>query len=433
MRRKRRLFALVPLLLIGSVPVGAAPLAHREVLPNGIRLLVAARPAIPVVVVRVSVRAGSVLDPQEAGGLANLTAELLTRGTTSRTGPELDKAIEFVGGTLDAEARRDGITVTLAVLRKDLDLGLDLLADVLLRPTFPEDELKRKVADIEAALKRSEENPEAVGGRALAQLLYPGHPYARPVAGTVESVGTLSREQVIRFHREHYRPDGAAIAVVGDVTVDLARREIERRLAGWTAPPGSPPAVPMAPSSSPVREETISRALTQATVLLGRPAVRQDHPDYFPLMVANYVLGGGSTSRLYTRVREEAGLAYYVGAGLSPGRYGAADTISLQTRLDGVSEAVRLVRAEMAKMGRAPVGERELALAKAYLIGSFPLRLDTSAKVAETLIAIEEYDLGLDYPERFKRAIASVTRADVERVAARYLDPATYSSVTVGK
>ena len=144
------------------------PLAHREVLPSGARLLVAPRPAIPIVVVRVYVRAGSVFDPPDAAGLANLTAELFTRGTAARTGPELDRAIEFVGGSLESEAGRDGSTLTLAVLRKDLDLGLDLLAEALLRPTFPEDEVRRKVSDIQAAIERSEENPEAVGGRALA-------------------------------------------------------------------------------------------------------------------------------------------------------------------------------------------------------------------------------------------------------------------------
>jgi zinc protease len=252
------------------------------------------------------------------------------------------------------------------------------------------------------------------------------------VAGTVESVGKLTREAVTRFHRARYRPDAAAIAVVGDVTVDLARQALLRRLASWAAPAEAPAVVPPAPASPPVATETISRALTQATVYLGRPGVGHDHPDYFPLLVANYVLGGGSVSRLYTRVREDAGLAYYVGSSLSPGRYGSSYTVSLQTRVEGVAEAVRLVKEEMARMGKAPVEERELALARSYLIGSFPLRLDTSGKVAEMLIGIEEYGLGLDYPDRFKAEIAKVTRADVERVAARYMDPAAFSSVIVG-
>ena len=431
----RGLLAAVPLLLIGTLPPGAAaaPLAHREVLTNGIRLLVAPRPAVPIVVVRAYVRAGSAFDPGDAPGLANLTAELLTRGTTVRTAPELDRAIEFVGGSLEAEAGRDGATVSLAVLKKDLDLGLDLLAEVLLRPAFPEEELRRKVADIEAAIQRSEESPEAVGGRALARLLYPGHPYAHPVPGTVESVGKLTREQVVAFHRARYRPDATAIAVVGDVTVDEARAGLSRRLSAWTAPAIPDATVPSAPASPPVRTETLSRDLTQATVYLGRPGIRQDHPDYFPLLVANYILGGGSASRLYTRVREEAGLAYYVGSALSPGRYGASYTVSLQTRVDAVPQAVSLVRDEMARMGRTPVEDAQLALAKSYLIGSFPLRLDTSGKVADMLTGIEEYGLPLDYPDRFRAEVSKVTRADVERVAARYMNPAAFSSVIVTK
>jgi zinc protease len=431
----RRVLAMMPLLLIGTMPPAAvgAPLAHREALPNGVRLLVAPRPAIPIVVVRAYVRAGSAFDPADAPGLAHLTAELLTRGTAVRTGPELDRAIEFVGGGLEADAGRDGTSVTLAILRKDLDLGLDLLAEVLLRPTFPEDELRRKVAEIEAGLRRSEENPETVGSRALARLLYPGHPYAHPVVGTIESVGKLTRAQVVEFHRARYRPDATVIAVVGDVTADEVRQSLDRRLSGWSAPAGPQPSVPMAPSSPPVVSERIARELTQATVFLGRPGVRQDHPDYFALLVANYVLGGGSASRLYTRVREDAGLAYYVGSSLAPGRYGAAYTVSLQTRVDGVTEAVRLVREQLAGMGRGTVEPRELELAKAYLIGSFPLRLDTSGKVAEMLTAIEEYGLGLDYPDHFKAQVAKVTRADVERVAAIYMNPATFSSVIVGK
>jgi zinc protease len=319
------------------------------------------------------------------------------------------------------------------VLKKDLDLGLDLLAEVLLQPAFPDDELKRKVTDIQAAIRRSEENPESVAGRELARLLYPGHPYARPTSGTIESVGALTREEVVRFHRERYRPDATAIAVVGDVKEPEIREALLRRLGGWTAPATPPPVIPMTPPRPPVEVRSITRQLTQATVYLGRPAVRQDHPDYFPLLVANYILGGGSASRLYTRVREERGLAYAVYGSLLPGRYGAAYVVSLQTRIEAVAEAVKLAKEEMARMGREPVAERELTLAKSYLIGSFPLRLDTSAKVAGMLIGIEENGLGLDYPDRFKREVAKVTGADIQRVARQYLNPATFSSVTVGR
>lgn len=416
-----------------AVPAFAGPLAHREVLPNGVVLLVAERPSIPIVVVRAYVRAGSVYDPTDAGGLANLTADLLTRGTAKRTGPELDQAIEFVGGSLEGDASGDGATIGLSVLRKDLALGLDLLAEVLLQPTFPEAELKRRSEEIVAGLQRSEQDPQTVAGRAMAQLVYPGHPYSRPVSGTVESVRRLTREQVVAFHRENYRPDVVVISVVGDVTRDEIRRDLLARFGAWTAPAAPRPAIPQAPASPPVEARRIERNLTQATVSLARPGIRQDHPDYFPLVVANYILGGGSASRLYTKVREERGLAYSVYSGLGPGRYGSSYFVGLQTRLEAVDEAVRLVKEELARMAREPVTARELELAKAYLIGSYPLRTDTSGKMAGLLVAVEENQLGLDWPDRFKAGISRVTAADIRRVATTYMGPATFSSVTVGK
>jgi zinc protease len=188
-----------------------------------------------------------------------------------------------------------------------------------------------------------------------------------------------------------------------------------------------------APPAPPVVARRIERDLTQATVSLARPGIRQDHPDYFPLVVANYILGGGSASRLYTKVREERGLAYSVYSGLGPGRYGSSYYVGLQTRLEAVDEAVRLVKEEMARMGSHAVTARELDLAKSYLIGSYPLRTDTSGKMSGLLVAVEEYHLGLDWPDRFKAGISRVTLADVKRVAAIYMDPATFSSVIVGK
>ncbi len=430
----RRLTWILTVLLLAAVSAAAATLnAHREVLPNGLVLLISERHAIPLVVVRGYVRAGSALDPPDHPGLANLTAELLPRGTAKRTGPQLDQAIEFVGGSLGVDAGRDGVTISLSVLKKDLALGLDLLAEVLLEPSFPEQELERKVKEIQAAIRRSEDDPESVAGRALAPLLYPGHPYAHPVVGTEASVGALTRTQVVEFYRRYYRPDATILAVVGDVRRDEVVKELSARLSRWAVPRDAAPGVPLTPTAPPVQQRTIDRELTQATVVLGRPAVRRDHPDYYPLLVAGYILGGGSTSRLYTKVRDEAGLAYWVGSRLSPHRYGAALLVSLQTRNEGVAEALRLVKAELARMSREPVSDQELALAKAYLTGSFPLRMDTSAELASLLVTVEELGLGLDYPEHFTTQVGKVTAADVRRVARVYFDPTTFSIVAVGK
>jgi zinc protease len=245
-------------------------------------------------------------------------------------------------------------------------------------------------------------------------------------------VSRLTREQVVAFHRSHYRPDTALISVVGDVRVDEVRRALAARLGAWAAPASPPSSVAMAPAQAAPVTRSVTRDLTQTTAMLGRPVIARQHPDYFPLLVANTLLGGGSASRLYTKVREERGLAYSVSSGLSPGRYGVSFLVDVQTRNQAADEALGLVKDELARLGREPVGVSELDLAKSYLIGSFPFRLDTSGKMAGFLIAVEDNALGLDYPETFKRRVAAVTAADVQRAAVRYMDPSTLSSVIVG-
>jgi zinc protease len=411
----------------------AGPLATREVLPNGLVLLVAERPAVPIVVVRVFHAAGAAFDPPTQAGLAHLTGTLLTRGAGNRTAQDIDAAIEFVGGSLEAGGGRDGITASLSVLKRDLGLGLELLADVVLRPAFPEAELKRKAAEIQAAIQRSEEHPETVAARALARLVFPGHRYGTPVEGTRDVVGRLTRDDVVSFWQGHVRPDTSIIVVVGAITLAEARREVVAHFGAWRRPSAPPPAPPSAPTETAPQVETISRELTQATILLGRTAVNQADPEYFPLAVASYVLGGGSTSRLYARVRDEGGLAYSVYSSLNPGKYGASVVVSAQTRNAEVERVLRILREELGRLSREPVAAAELELAKAYLIGSFPLRLDTSAKVADFLVAVEEMGLGLDYADRYRERIARVTAADVQRVAARYFVPESIHRVVVGK
>jgi zinc protease len=423
---------LAMLLVLAGAPAAAGPIAHREVLPNGIVLLVAERPEVPIVAVRGFLRAGSVFDPADKSGLANLTGSLLTRGTAKRSGAELDDAIEFVGGSLEAGAGRDGLNVSLSVLKRDFGLGLDLLAEVVTSPTFPESELTRKVAQIQAGIKRSEEDPNTVAARALSHLVYPNHPYGRPVEGTIESVGKLTRDDVVSFHRDHVRPDTTIIAVAGAVTVDEARRQVLARLGSWARPSPPPPTVGPAIASGQTRSETITKDLTQATIMLGRQVIRQIDPDYFPLGVASYVLGGGSASRLYARVRDEGGLAYSVYSYVSPARYGATFVVGAQTRVGEVSKVGDILKEELTRMGGGAVTDDELKLAKDYLIGSFPLRLDTTAKMADFIVAIEEQGLGLDYADRYKANVARVTAADVQRVAARFMASDSFNRVVVG-
>jgi len=398
-------------------------LAVRFTLANGLVVLVAERPALPIVTARVAVGAGAVLDPSDKPGLANLTALLLTRGTQTRTGPEIDRAIEFVGGSLEGDGGRDASGIALSVLRKDLVLGLDLLADVLMRPTFPAGEFERKRDEVRASIRRSEEDPGSVAGRLFRRLIFPSHPYGVPVVGTETSLGRITREDIVAFHAATYRPEATIVAVVGDITVAQVRAELTARFGGWAVPRGGVSSPGPAPLGTPARTETVQRELTQATVLLGQATVTRAHTDYYPLVVASHVLGGGSSSRLYTRVREERGLAYSVYGQYAPARHAGMFLVEFQSENARVREVLTLVREELVRLRRERVGDEELARAKAYLIGSFPLRMDTNGEVASLLLGIEQFGLGLDYPTRYRRAIEAVTADDILRAVRAHWDP----------
>jgi zinc protease len=425
------------LIALASAASGTAavPLATRESLANGLVLLVAERAAIPVVAIRAYVRGGgAAFDPPDRQGLANLVGALLTRGSAHRTAPEIDAAIEFVGGRLEVSVDRDGLVAAVDVLAKDFSLGLSLLSEVLTMPTFLESELARKRAEIDAAIQRSEESPDTVASRVLQRLVFAPHPYARPVEGTRESLARLQRTDVVGFHGRHVRPDATVIAVAGAIGADTVRGEVLARLGAWSKPASAAStSIGMASPVGPPRLETVKRELAQATIVMGRQAIRQTDPDYFALAVAAYVLGGGSSSRLYGRIREEAGLAYSVWSDLEPGRFGAAVTVGAQSRTAAVPKVIDLMREELARMVREPVGDRELELAKSYLIGSFPFRLDTTAKLAGFIASVEALELGADYPERYRREVAKVTAADVLRVSKRFLHPDSFSRAIVGQ
>ena len=407
------------------------PLGTRVVLPNGLVVLVAERPGLPIVTVEAAVAAGALLDPPDKPGLANLTALLLTRGTRARTGPEIDRAIEFVGGSLEGEGGRDASQIVLSVLKKDLALGLDLLADVIMEPTFPGEEFERKRDEVRASVRRSDEEPGAVAGRVFRALAFPGHPYSLPVPGTEASLSRITREDVAAFYAAAYRPAATVIAVAGNVTVAEVRAQLEPRLGGWTAALPARPMPGPVPLGAPSGTETVQRELTQATVLFGRATVTRPHPDYYPLVLASYILGGGSASRLYTRVREERGLVYSIDAEYAPARLAGTFLVEFQSQNAQVREVLGLVRQEIDRLRSEAVTAVELARAKAYLIGSFPLRLDTNADVAALLVRVEQLDLGLDYPTRYRRGIAAVTVADVLRAARTHWDPAGMSLAVV--
>lgn len=433
-RRRSTLILLVltTLLSLAASAAQAAPLGQRQVLPNGAVLLVAEQRTVPIVTVSMLIQAGAVLDPPDKPGVANLVAQMLTQGTRTRTAPQISEAIEFVGGSLSVEAGQELATISLSVLSKDLDTGLDLLADILLNPAFNPSDLQRKIQEVVAGIKRDQEDPGTVSWQAFLALVYGRHPFGRPVEGTEQSVPTITRDDLVRFHAAYFRPDKAIVAVVGDVSPADIRQRLGAKLSAWQ--PGGPTVTPP-PAPAPLTRRvvrTIQRQVTQASINLGHLGITRDNPDYYAVQVMNYLLGGGFNSYLVSKIREEKGWAYDVGSYFGAAKLAGEFSVSMQTKNEVAGQAIEAALAEIRRIRERPVSEQELRDAKAYLTGSFPLRLDTSKKIVGILAAVEYYGLGLDYVDRYPGLINAVSAADVQRVAQKYLDPEHYALAVVG-
>ncbi|MFQ5656211.1 MAG: M16 family metallopeptidase [Candidatus Methylomirabilales bacterium] len=424
--RRHLIVASLSIIFLGTMVsglAGAEPLGRRLAMKNGLTVLVAERHTLPMVTIEVLVKAGSVMEPKEKAGLANLTAILLPLGTVNRTAPEISETIEFVGGRLSASASRDFSTLFLTVLKKDLALGLELLADVFLHPAFREEEIARKVQQLKGRIRRKREDPARVAREAFAATLFPEHPYGWPVEGTEESLDRITRQDLGDFHRRYYVPNNSILAAAGDVTLEELKGYLDKHLQGWTrkaVPAASPDSV------SPDRSQVvkIDRGVTQAHIVWGLLGIERKHPDYYRFLVMNQILGGGGlTSRLMRSIREERGWAYDVHSYLSAGRFPGPFIVGLETKNETAGPAIEEVLRQIKKIRDEGVTPEELREAKGYLTGSFPLRIDTNNDMVRLLMGIELYDLGMDYPDRYPEIIQAVTREDVQRVARKYLHP----------
>jgi zinc protease len=415
-------------------PAAAAEIAPtRFVTPNGLTVLVIEEHSLPIIQIHALVKAGSAQDPLEKAGLANFVASLLDEGTASRTASQIADQIEFVGGALGTRTAEDFTTASARILKKDLELGFELLADILLHPAFAEPELERVRVQLIGQIQSEKDDPGRVAAKAFNQLVFEGHPYRWPVNGSEETIPRITRHDIQSFHAAEYLPNQTILTIVGDLTVDQARTLVSKHFGGWKR--GTPPARTIKapqPIEKPI-VRLIEKDLTQATIMLGHVGISRKSPDYYAVTVMNYILGaGGFSSRLMNSIRDNQGLAYSVISMFEPNMMPGAFFVSLQTRNESANQALAVALQELKTMREGSVTDQELADAKAYLIGSFPLRLDTTAKLAEVLSLVELYGLGLDYFTQYPHFIERVTKEDVMRVAKQYLHPDRYALVVVG-
>jgi len=421
-----RIFLGVTILLLagyGESPA-AIPRVTRMVLnENQMTVLFAEQHTLPFVTFNLLIDAGAWRDPEGKGGLANLAAEAILLGTKDRDFDAINRELDFLGAELSTECGRDFVTVTLRVLKKNLDQGLALFFDVLFNPAFPPEQVERKLREIEAGVRSLQDQPEEVAERNFIQALFRENPYGHPVEGTTESLARIAPEDAARFYRETWQPGNAVLAVVGDLTQEELESAVLSRMRKWPSGKIAEKRFKtiFVESPEPVR---VDRPISQATVILGHPGIERSHPDYYAVSVMNQVLGGGGfTSRLMKEIRVKRGLAYATVSFFVPGKFPGSFQILLQTKNSTATEAIRIALDEMRKMKTAPPTDPEIETAKNYLIGSFPMRFDTQAELSEVLVQVEYYGLGLDYFEKYPDYIRAIDRQAVHRAAEKYLMP----------
>ncbi len=406
---------------------------ERTVLSNGLTLLTVERHNLPVVMVTVMIKAGSLNEPEKKAGLASLTADLLTAGTKKRTASQISEEGEFVGASLSASGGKDYVTVALSVLKKDILLGFDLLSDVILNPVFPEKEINKKVKQIKAGLKAREDKPGFVASKAFQKEVFGMHPYGRLASGRSETLDRIKRDDLIDYHLTYYASNNAIMSVVGDITPEEVNSLLKEYFSGWLARKIKTPPLPEIKRIKNRKIVVIDKDLTQANIILGHLGISRDNPDYYKVSVMNYILGsGGFASRLMQNIRDEKGLVYDIHSFFASSKYSGFFKIGLQTKNESANTAIGEVLKEIKKIRNIPVSETELSDAKAFLTGSFPIRIETGRLISRFLVAVEYYSLGMDYIDNYPDYINSVTKEDVLNAAKKYLYPEEFILVVVG-
>jgi zinc protease len=395
--------------------------------------------SLPIVDVQIDIDAGGRRDPADKVGLASVTAGMTAKGVAARDGqPALDEnqlgeAWADLGAGFGASAGADRMSFTLRSLTYPdlLPKAVALGARELGEPSFPENVWQRERQRMSASIREANTRPATIASRTFSQAVYGSHPYGYDM--TEETLGRISVEDMRNFYRL-VQPCRAKVSIVGDVTreqADQIATSLLSRLPGGTC--SDLPPVAEVPALAAAAERAVPFASAQAHVLIGQPGARRADPDYFPLLVGNYILGGGGfVSRLSTEVREKRGLSYSVYSYFNPGLHAGAFTLGLQTRPDQAAQAVEVSRDVLRRFVAEGPTAAEMKAAKDFMIGGFALRIDSNSKLVDNLANIAWHNLPLDYLDTWTREVEKVTAADIKAAFARKLQPDRMVTVVVG-
>ncbi len=416
-------------------PALKTPAVNEARLPNGIRLVVVPMHEVPLVQAVLSVRGGGREDGPLAG-LATFTAGMLDKGAGSRDANTIAADVAYLGATLIAGADWNATNISLRVPRRTMGPALDLLADVALRPTFASAEVKRQRDLRLANLVQQRDNPGVVATLAYNALVFPEkHPYHRPLGGDSASTAALDSTTVRGFYRQSFRPGRATIIITGDISLPEAKAEVEKRFGAWKASPTGPPPETRADAPSMLQTTVYlvdKPGAAQSVIRIGHPGVDRSGPDYYPLQVMNTLLGGSFSSRLNTNLRETRGYTYGARSSFDyqplPGAFTAAADVRTDVSDSSLVEFFR----ELRLIRDSVVAPEELERTKQYLALRVPGSFETTGQVAGQIGNLLTFGLPFTWFDDYVRRIMSVSAADVQRVARRYVHPDSMTVVVVG-
>lgn len=410
----------------------------RRVLRNGIVVLIRENHVSPTVIFDGILRAGAINSSPEKDGLARFTASALMRGAGNRTFSQIFEAIESVGASLSFSAGQHSTDFGGQCLTEDFDLLLDIVRDALYAPSFPNDQLEKLRGQIITGLQIQAHDTRYVASRMFYELAYPPeHPYSRYPGGSIQTIGGITRRDIVNFHHQFYGPEGMVISLVGDIDAEEAVQKLEEKLGGWSAAPGTRIEQTELPPIQPINEIRERRVKvpgkSQSDIILGLPGPMRKAEDFLHARLANTILGVfGLMGRLGKNVRGQQGLAYYAYSDLRGGLGPAPWLVSAGVNPANVSQAIASIRDEIRRLQQELVPADELADNIGFLVGSLPLHLETNAGVSDVMMDMELFGLGLDYLQRYPERISGITAEQILAAAVKYLDPDNFALAVAG-
>ena len=417
------------------------PLPAREVkfppyqirtLSNGLQVIAVAHHEQPAVSLRLIIRAGGAQDPADKSGVATLVAALLDQGTTTKDAEQIASSVDSIGALVGTGAGSDLSFINAVVMKDSFAFGLDMVSDLVRNPAFAPEELERQRQQILSGLKVGYEDPDYIAGMVFDRLVYGFHPYGRPDSGTPQSINSITRNDLVAFHKAWFGANNAILAIVGDVSHEDAFAGAERAFGKW-GHSESVAAKPVEPPPPTRRVVVIDRpGAVQTEIRVGNIGLPRRHKDYLALDLAINILGGEGGNRLHRVLRSDRGLTYGASADVNALKDTGNIVADTDTRSEVTGEALRLIVEEFWRLQRQRVQDGELTDAQAYLTGSFPLTIETPSAIALQVLNAVFYGLDLNELQTYRERVNAITPDDIQRVAREYLRPERLSIVLVG-